>query len=281
MLIPPVLADGLNVESGTPALQVQRTYTTSDGLGRPGHDQYPSRVPLPSLDDDAAGTWLSGAPLPCRCRHDRKLIGGRWVRWDDERAADAYARGWWVRDTLADSLRDAAQRTPQRVALIDGERRLDCQSLCQQATTLAHALHARMPPGSVVSFMLPNWHEAAVIYLAATLAGMVANPILPSMRDRELRFILEDADSRMVFAPARFGRHDYTAMLGRVTAQLESPPRRGGCARGSQRGLDPVRVAAHCAAGHQTTSYAEPRRRADDPLHVWDDWTPERCTAQP
>ncbi len=72
--------------------------------------------------------------------------------------------------------------------------------------------------------MLPNWHEAAVIYLAATLAGMVANPILPSMRDRELRFILEDADSRMIFVPAHFGRHDYVAMLARVTAQLESPP---------------------------------------------------------
>jgi acyl-CoA synthetase (AMP-forming)/AMP-acid ligase II len=156
--------------------------------------------------------------------HDRKLIGDRWVRWDDARAADAYARGWWVRATLADALRDAAQRTPQRVALVDGDRRLDCQSLCQQATTLAHALHARIPPGSVVSFMLPNWHEAAVIYLAATLAGMAANPILPSMRDRELRFILEDADSRMIFAPSHFGRYDYTAMLRRVTSQLESPP---------------------------------------------------------
>jgi cyclohexanecarboxylate-CoA ligase len=156
--------------------------------------------------------------------HDRKLIGGRSLRWDDERAADAYARGLWVSGTLADSLRDAAQRTPQRVALVDGDRRVDCQSLRWQATTLAHALHARFPPGSVVSFMLPNWHEAAVIYLATTLAGMVANPILPSMRDRELRFILEDADSRMVFVPSRFGRHDYTAMLARVTAQLESPP---------------------------------------------------------
>lgn len=156
--------------------------------------------------------------------HDRKLIGGRWVRWDDERAAEAYARGWWVHGTLADSLREAAQRTPHRVALIDGDQRLDCQSLCQQATILAQALLARIPPGSVVSFMLPNWHESAVIYLALTLAGMVANPILPSMRDRELRFILEDADSRMVFAPSRFGRHDYIAMLGRVTAQLESPP---------------------------------------------------------
>jgi GntR family transcriptional regulator len=32
VLISPALADGLDVESGTPALQVQRTYKTSDGL---------------------------------------------------------------------------------------------------------------------------------------------------------------------------------------------------------------------------------------------------------
>ena len=31
VLIPPVLADGLDVETGAPALQVRRTYTTSDG----------------------------------------------------------------------------------------------------------------------------------------------------------------------------------------------------------------------------------------------------------
>nr|VTP01522.1 Short-chain-fatty-acid--CoA ligase [Mycobacterium riyadhense] len=153
-----------------------------------------------------------------------RSIAGRRVRWDDERAANAYARGWWVRGTLADSLREAARHTPQRVALIDADLHVDCQTLYQRATMLAQALHARIPPSSVVSFMLPNWHEAAVIYLATTLAGMVANPILPSMRDRELRFILEDADSRIVFVPTHFGRHDYIAMLQRVTAQLEAPP---------------------------------------------------------
>jgi cyclohexanecarboxylate-CoA ligase len=159
-------------------------------------------------------------PLP----GDRKLIGGRWIRWNDGRAADAYARGWWVHATLADALREAAEQTPQRVALVDGDRRLECRDLYRQAMTLAQALHARLPPGSVVSFMLPNWYEAVVVYLAATLSGMVANPILPSLRDRELRFILEDADSRVLFIPSHFGRHDYTAMLDRVTAQLESPP---------------------------------------------------------
>jgi acyl-CoA synthetase (AMP-forming)/AMP-acid ligase II len=162
--------------------------------------------------------------MPGDLENHRKLIGGRWVRWDHERAAVAYERGWWIRGTLADSLRDAAQHTPRRVALIDGDCRLDCQSLHAQASTLAQALLARVAPGSVVSFMLPNWHEAAVIYLAATLAGMVVNPILPSLRDRELSFLLDDACSRMIFVPSSFAGHDYVSMLQRVTAQMDPPP---------------------------------------------------------
>jgi cyclohexanecarboxylate-CoA ligase len=153
-----------------------------------------------------------------------KLIGGRRVRWHDERATEAYARGWWVRGTLADSLADAALDTPQRTVLIDGEHHVDCQGLYTQAAALAQVMLSRMPTGSVVSFMLPNWHEAVLVYLASTIAGMVVNPILPSLRDRELLFILDDADTRMVFVPSVFGRHDYAAMLTRVVAELDSPP---------------------------------------------------------
>lgn len=146
------------------------------------------------------------------------------ARLDETRSSDAYARGLWVHSTLADSLRDAAQTAPTRTALVDGDIRVDCRSLHDQSTALARQLSTRMPAGSVVSFMLPNWHEAAVVYHAATLGGMVVNPILPSLRDRELRFILGDARSRMVFVPSRFGGHDYASMLARVTEQMESPP---------------------------------------------------------
>lgn len=93
-----------------------------------------------------------------------------------------------------------------------------------QASGLAAALCSRMPTGSVVSFMLPNWHEAAVIYLAATLAGMVVNPILPSLRDHDLHFILGDVEAKMVFVPQQFGGHDYAAMLERVTAAMSPAP---------------------------------------------------------
>ncbi|MCV7385825.1 AMP-binding protein [Mycolicibacter longobardus] len=126
--------------------------------------------------------------------------------------------------TLADALAAAAAQTPDRVLLIDGDARLTCRDLHARATVLAGAMLERMPTGSVVSFMLPNWHEAAVVYLAATLSGMVVNPILPSLRDAELTFILADSGTRMLFAPERFRGHDYAAMLTRVAGSLADPP---------------------------------------------------------
>ena len=126
--------------------------------------------------------------------------------------------------TLADALRDAAREAPDRVLVRDDDGTLTCAELLDRATTLAHALLRRMPVGSVVSFTVPNWHEAAVIYLGTTLAGMVVNPILPSLRDRELAFILTDANSRAIFIPQSFGGHDYAAMLARVASGLPDPP---------------------------------------------------------
>ena len=120
--------------------------------------------PSSSFHDDATGEGLSRCCPPCQL--------------DSGRAAEAYRSGLDL-GTLADSLRDAAQAAPGREILVDGPVRLDCRSC-----TIAR-LHWRprcwraIPVGSVVSFMLPNWHEAAIVYHAATLAGMVVNPILP------------------------------------------------------------------------------------------------------
>lgn len=148
----------------------------------------------------------------------------RTAQQNTELATTAYAAGLWVRDTLADALAAAARDTPRREVVVDGAVRLDCETLHTRATRLAGAMLDRMPVGSVVSFMLPNWHEAAIVYHAATAAGMVVNPILPSLRDHELAFILTDADVRMIVIPAEFGGHDYAAMLERVTAAMPNSP---------------------------------------------------------
>jgi acyl-CoA synthetase (AMP-forming)/AMP-acid ligase II len=157
-------------------------------------------------------------------REGRRLITGRWVRWDSGRAEAAYAARLWVRETLADALTRAAAETPDRTLLVDGDIRMDARTMHAEASALAGAMLARAPSGSVVSFMLPNWREAATIYLAATLAGMVAHPILPSLRDHDLTFMLKDVDSRMIFTPAEHRGHDFVAMMTRVAGQLDKPP---------------------------------------------------------
>ncbi|NBW10407.1 MAG: cyclohexanecarboxylate-CoA ligase [Caulobacteraceae bacterium] len=154
----------------------------------------------------------------------RREIENRSVRWDPSRAEEAYARGLWVRETLAEALDRAALSTPDRVLIVDGAVELTAADLRSRAVILAGRLLERAPRGAVVSFMLPNWHEAALIYLATTLAGMVAHPILPSLRDRELKFMLDDVDSRLIFVPADLRGHDYVAMMDRVVADLPSPP---------------------------------------------------------
>lgn len=146
------------------------------------------------------------------------------LRWDAGFAEAAYRDGHWVDSTLADALAQAAAQTPERVLVVDGEVRLDCRQAHWRAHALAQALLSRMAPGSVVSFMLPNWHEAVEIYLGITLAGMVAHPVLPSLRDSELHFQLQDANSQLLFIPAQFRRLDYVEMLGRVLEGMAPGP---------------------------------------------------------
>ncbi len=163
----------------------------------------------------------------------RREIAGHSVRWDETCARQAYAEGLWVRETLAEVLARAAADEPDRVLLIDGAVRLRAGELYTAAEALARTLAARFPPGSVISFMLPNWHEAAIIYCAATLAGMVAHPVLPSLREHDLRFMLDDVGSRMIFIPAGYRGHPCTTMLEQVAEQMAAPPEvvvlRGDC----------------------------------------------------
>ncbi|MBB6253294.1 AMP-binding protein [Nitrospirillum iridis] len=156
--------------------------------------------------------------------HQRREIAGRSIRWNAAMAADAYAQGWWCRDTLADALARALDAMPDRVVVVDGQTRLDIRTLHDHAARVAAALMDRFPPGQVVSFMLPNWHEAAAIYLGITLAGMVAHPLPPALRDADLSFLLRDSESRLVFIPARLRDFDYRAMLARVASALPKPP---------------------------------------------------------
>jgi len=142
-------------------------------------------------------------------------------RMSEEERRQLRASGAWGAKTIAHHARALAEREPERLLIVDGERRVTAAAHLEEAERLAQALVGRgLRPGDVVSYILPNWYESCVLNLAAALAGLVLNPLLPIYRERELQFMLGDSGSRALFAPATFRNVDYIDLISRIRSSL-------------------------------------------------------------
>ncbi len=85
----------------------------------------------------------------------------------------------------------SATREPDRVVLADDYgRTLTTVQLRDSALGYAASLNNRgVRAGSVVSWQLPSTLEAMVVMAALTRLGAMQNPVLPILREREVRFI--------------------------------------------------------------------------------------------
>jgi acyl-CoA synthetase (AMP-forming)/AMP-acid ligase II len=61
-----------------------------------------------------------------------------------------------------------------------------------------------IPPGSIVSFMLPNGVAAASIFLGAMYAGYIVSPVNLLAQDAQLEYMLAHSGTRLVFAAPEF-----------------------------------------------------------------------------
>jgi len=150
---------------------------------------------------------------------------GWLVRHDPDQSAIWRAEGTWTDTTLADHAREAASQAPDEVLLVDGDVEVTARQLLKKAEAAGKAMiSSGLRPGDVISLMLPNWHEAAILNLGATLAGLVVNPIIPIYRGAEVLHILRDSGSRMVFMPATSRAFDYRELAREVSSKLERAP---------------------------------------------------------
>ncbi len=137
------------------------------------------------------------------------------------------ARGLWPNRLLTDYLDAAVRSRPDQVAITGansatGERTtLTYAELARRVERIALGLAALgVQPGEAVSFQLPNWWQYPALYLACVRIGAVANPLMPIFRQRELRYMLNFAESRVVIVPASYRDFDYAAMLAEIRPDL-------------------------------------------------------------
>jgi cyclohexanecarboxylate-CoA ligase len=138
-----------------------------------------------------------------------------------ERIRQSTQDGYWRNESLDTYLDRWATRRPDKTAMIDGLSRPSYAELARLVERVAHGLRAHgVESGSVISCQLPNWNESIILFLAAARLGAVVNPIPPTYRASELRFMLGLLESQVMVIPEVFRGFRYTEMLDGLRPDL-------------------------------------------------------------
>ncbi len=130
-----------------------------------------------------------------------------------------------TRSTLFDLAREKAFATPNNVAFFcDPAGAVTYGQIYREACAVAAALRKMgVERGDVIGMQLPNWKEAVAINLAVCALGAIINPIPPIFRGAELKILLKDAGSIVLFVPGCQEKKDRTEMISVVQAALPYP----------------------------------------------------------
>ncbi len=128
---------------------------------------------------------------------------------------------YWKNESLETYLDRWATERPEKTAIVDGQGRYTYAELARAVERIAHGLRAHgVAPGAVISCQLPNWNELILLFLASCRLGAVVNPIPPTYRASELRFMVNLLESRVVVIPEVFRGFRYTDMLAGLRQEL-------------------------------------------------------------
>jgi len=142
------------------------------------------------------------------------------------RRAESLAKGWWLDRTINDNLDACVAAHPDKLALTaarhSGEvRRFSYRELADIADRVAVGL-SRLGIGrnDVVAMQLPNWWQFTALYLACSRIGAVLNPLMPIFRERELSFMVNHGEAKVLVVPKTCRGFDHEAMARALKPNL-------------------------------------------------------------
>lgn len=136
------------------------------------------------------------------------------------RRTQRVAEGHWRDRTINDALDACVATCPDKLALTALQvetgttTRFTYRELARMADRIAVGL-ARLGVGrgNIVACQLPNWWQFTLTYLACSRIGAVMNPLMHIFRERELSFMLQHGEAKVVIAPQTFRGFDFEQMI--------------------------------------------------------------------
>ena len=160
-----------------------------------------------------------------------------FVPWPPELARRYRARGHWRGVTLGDALRESFVANAERVAVVDGARRVTYAELGRLVDRLAlHFAELGIARGAPVVFQLPNVLEFVIAYVACLRVGAIPLTCLPAHRQAEIGYLARFTDAVAWLIPSELRGFDYVAMAESLRPSI--PSLRHVLVAGERRGGD-------------------------------------------
>jgi non-ribosomal peptide synthetase component E (peptide arylation enzyme) len=138
-----------------------------------------------------------------------------------EQAAKYRREGFWQDKTVYERVRAAAQADPDKIAIIDSQRRFSYADVLRTVDILAgNLLDLGIPKGGVVAVQSKNAAELPLLHMAAQRIGLLYMPLHDSWRGIEVEHTLRSADVTTLIIPGLYRDFDHCAMIAEMLPTL-------------------------------------------------------------
>lgn len=124
-----------------------------------------------------------------------------------------------------DKIDETVRLHPDRLALIDISQNHPIELTYGELNRLSlrcakQLMDLGVNPGDAVAYQLPSGWAFIVLTLALWRVGATPCPMLPSLREREVTFIMKSSGSRLLIVPDEFRRFSYATMAQSLRKDL-------------------------------------------------------------
>jgi len=143
------------------------------------------------------------------------------VPWPAEVAERYRAAGYWGDRSLGALLRETADRSPQKTAIVDGPTRVTYAELTARADAGAERLRALgLQPDDRLLIQLPNAWQFVALTIACFRAGVIPVMALPAHRRYELTHLASVSECRGIVVPDELRGFDHEGLAFDLADEL-------------------------------------------------------------
>jgi 2,3-dihydroxybenzoate-AMP ligase len=145
------------------------------------------------------------------------------VPWPEELARDYRRKGYWPDTSIPQLFANLVAVAPDRLAIVDGDRRINLDTLWRQSGRLAAHFHRLgLRPRQRAVFQMPNGADLLIAFLALLRIGAIPVMALPSHRQTEITHYVRSAEASCLLIPDRIKDFDFRQMADAVKAETQS-----------------------------------------------------------